>query len=574
MSLYQKSKAKEIIADKNKLDSIVTDTLSQMATIVGATLGPGGRCVLIERDDLPPLVTKDGVTVAKSLGVNKAECNVVIEAAKEICLNTAREAGDGTTTAIVLADALNRYGREFLRSNPKYNPQRMVSELKEVYETVILIYLKDNAIPVKDKQQLINVATISANGDSQAAEIVVDAVMAAGDDGHVLIQEGQGDIMRFETLGGYIVTSGLKDIGQIGPAFINDKGNQQVKMDKGLVFLWDGSMHDLKVPALIQQELEGTELYGKPIIVFAHDFSDLVLERFAKTAKGGITVVPVKTSRSGMPNSQSSFLQDMAAYVNGYVYDVGTIDRVEKDEEDMIFGNFDNAKVNMYETFISAVPDVNKVDVRVSELKAMSEAAFSEIDRMHIRAAIAKLTGGISTIYVGGSSELEVREKKARVEDAVEAVRSAISEGVIPGGCIMHLKFAQLLNDHLTSKPSTIILINALIEPIKLLLNNCGEDWIFILSNLEQTLKTSGSSIPLTVFDANKHEFVNALEAGIIEPAKVCRVSLGNAISVASLLITLGGIVVVPRDGALENQLEMSKTAFKEMMNTVGTDHD
>lgn len=563
--LYQRSKAKEIIADKDKLDSIVTDTLHNMATIVGATLGPGGRGVLIERDDLPPLVTKDGVTVAKSLGVGKAEANIVIEAAKEICLNTAKEAGDGTTTAIVLADALNQHGRAFLKENPKYNPQRMVNELREVYNSVILNYIKNNSIPAKDKKQLIDVATISANGDKQIAEVVVNAVMAAGDDGHVLIQEGQGDVMRYETLGGYIVTSGLKDIGQIGPVFINDKGNQQVKMDKGLVFLWDGSMNDLKVPALIQSELEGTELYGKPIIVFAHDFSDLVLERFAKTTKGGITVVPVKTSRSGLPNSQSIFLQDMAAYTNGVVYDVSNVEKVEAGD-DMIFGTFDNAKINMYETFISATADVERIDSRINELKAMSASAFSEIDRMHLRAAIAKLTGGISTIHVGGSSDLEVREKRARVEDAVEAVRSAVAEGIIPGGCYMHIKFIELLNNCLADKPSTIILIKALQEPIKLLLENCGEDWFSIFTTLGIANKEGKDMGPPTVFDANRHEFVDPLQAGIIEPAKVCRVSLDNALSVASLLITLGGIVVAPRDAGLEGQLEMSKQAFKDMM--------
>jgi chaperonin GroEL len=256
----------------------------------------------------------------------------------------------------------------------------------------------------------------------------------------------------------------------------------------------------------------------------------------------------------------------MAAYTNGFVYDVGTIDKVDIEEEDMILGSFDTAKINMYETFISTVSDVHKIDVRVSELKSMSEAAFSEIDRMHFRAAIAKLTGGISTIHVGGSSELEVREKKARVEDAVEAVRSAIAEGVIPGGCIMHLKFAELLKNQLTDKPATIILINALKEPIKLLLNNCGEDWIPVVDRFEKSLALAPEDMFLTVFDANKHEFVNAVEAGIIEPAKVCRVSLGNAISVASLLITLGGIVVVPRDSGMETQLEMSKQAFKDMM--------
>lgn len=539
-----------------------------MATIVGSTLGPGGRGVLIERDGLSPLVTKDGVTVAKSLGLEKAEANVIVEAAKEICINTAKEAGDGTTTAIVLADAISRYGHEFMANNPKYNPQRLVNELQDLYDDVIVPYLKKNAIPVKEDSQLTSVAAISANGDKKIAEKVVEAVLAAGDDGKVLIEEGQGNVIRVETIEGMIVTSGLRDIGSIGPIFINDKANQQVKLDEGIVFLYDGSMNDLKVPSMIQEALEGTDLYGCPILIFAHDFSDVVLDRFAKTAKGGITVAPVKTPLTGLPNSRSMFLQDMSAYTGAYVFDAGNLEKLADEDEESVFGRFKSAKVNLYESFVISDPNPDAVNARVTELKSIGDHAFSDMDRMHIRAAIAKLTGGVSTIWVGGASELEVREKKHRVEDAVEAVRSAIAEGIVPGGCNLHLKFAQLLESHLESKPAAIILINAFKEPIKLLLNNCGEDHEIVLARLEGSMRAAPvDDMLLTVFDANRHEFVDALEAGIIEPAKVIRVSVGNALSVASLLMTLGGIVVVPRDGQLENQLAIADKAFKDMMN-------
>ena len=177
---------------------------------------------------------------------------------------------------------------------------------------------------------------------------------------------------------------------------------------------------------------------------------------------------------------------------------------------------------------------------------------------MHVRANIAKLTGGISTIFVGGVSDLKVRERKARVEDAVEAVRSAIAEGVIPGGCLIQLELANLIENHPDKKESWNIMVNALREPFKLLLNNCGENHEEILCQLP----------PGKVFDANNHEIVDPFEAGIIEPAKVARVAIGNALSVASLLITCGGIVCVPRDSQLENQLAMSKQAFRDMMSS------
>lgn len=568
MSLYEKSKAKSITSDKQTIKQIVHETIDKMATIVGATLGPGGRPVLIERDSLSPLITKDGVTVAKSLGVENAEANVIIDAAKEICLKTAKEAGDGTTTAIVLANAITKNGLNFLDANPKYNPQRMVNELQDVYSTIIVPFLKTNAIPVKDRDSLVHVATISANGDKAIAEAAVTAVMAAGEDGHVLIEEAQGNQLKVETMDGFIVTSGLKDIGAAGRLFINDRGLQQTKMDRGLVFLFDGSLNDLKVPAAIQQAIEGTELFGLPVAVFAHNFADTVIDAFAKTTKGGYTVVPVKTPMSGVANSRSSFLHDMAAYTGATVYDPGTLDQFIETDASAGFGAFDSAKVGMYESVVQSVPDSDRIDARLSELKHLMDVSPSDFDKMHIKAAIGKLTGGISTIWVGGGSELEAREKRDRVEDAVEAVKSAIAEGIVPGGCAVQLVLSNIISTHPNKKPSWDIMAQSLSEPFNLLLTNCGENVEEVWPTLGEHIRMSsaGNMMPTNVFDANQHVIVNALEVGIIEPAKVCRVTIGNALSVASLLTTLGGIVVSPRNASLEQQLELSKGAFKEMM--------
>ena len=197
--IYTKSKAKDIITDKSKIKKTVSDTINRMATIVGSTLGPGGNPVLIDRGDLAPLITKDGVTVAKSIGVADAAANIVVDSCKEICINTAAEAGDGTTTAIVLANSIVTLGQEFLTANPKYNPQRMINELQTAFKTVVTPYLKDVAISAETEEQLKYVATISANGDIEIANTVVEAVLAAGDDGTVLITEGQGNVMSVDT---------------------------------------------------------------------------------------------------------------------------------------------------------------------------------------------------------------------------------------------------------------------------------------------------------------------------------------------------------------------------------------
>lgn len=566
--IYQKSKAKEIISDKDRLNKVVHETIETMAKAVGATLGPGGRPVLIERDGLSPLATKDGVTVAKSLGLAGSDANIIVDAAKEICINTAKQAGDGTTTAIVLANELVKNGQIFLSNNPKYNPQKMINELNFAYSKVIVPFLKEAAIPVDEEDQLKNVATISANGDLETADIVVDAVMAAGDDGTVLINEGRDAVTKVETVDGYIVTTGLKDIGQIGPAFINDKAGQQVKMDNGYVVLYDGTVNDLKVPGAIQAAVADDHGYtdGTPIVVLAHGFADSVLDKFAKSTKNGLTIVPVKTPRSGLPNGASEFLYDMAAYTNGLVYDPGNIEGLNTDG----LGKFQEATVNLYETFISCQPELDAIESRIQELRSIEKAAFSEMDKSFVRAAIAKLTGGVATIIVGGNSDLEIREKKGRVEDAVEAVRSAIAEGIVPGGASMHLRLAKELSVHPDRKASWDILISSLHAPFNLLMSNCGEDPDSVYECIGRYVEDDKAKRPKLVFDANEHKAVDPLSAGIIEPAKVVRVSIGNALSVASLLTTLGGIVVVPRDSNLEMQMELANQAFSNMMSTAG----
>lgn len=568
--LYQKSKAKSIITDRSQIKKIVEDALEKMATAVGATLGPGGRGVILDRGDLAPLVTKDGVTVAKHLGVENAEANLIIDAAKEICLNTAKQAGDGTTTAIVLANAITKHGLKFLQENPKYNPQRMVNELNQLYEDIIVEFLRESAKKIQTEEELISVATISANGDERIARAAVEAVMAAGEDGTVLTEESQDSGIKVETMDGFIVTSGLRELGNVGLAFINDRTGQQAKMDKGIVFLYDGTLNDLKVPSLIQTAVEGTELYGMPIVIFAHGFADVVLDKCAKSSKGGYTILPVKTPMGGYANSRTMFLHDMAAYTGAFVYDPGNIDNGIMNEDGTHgFGEFEKAKVNLYEGVITSNVSAERLEARVAELKAIAATAPSEKDRMHIKAAIGKLTGGVSTIWVGGASELEAREKKARVEDAVEAVRSAIAEGIIPGGCGMHLVLSDIIMRHKNFKPSWSIMVEALRAPFNMLLANCGEDADEVWKAIKDQI-VNRTTPPSLIFDANHHELVDPMKAGIIEPAKVCRVAVGNALSVASLLITLGGLVVVPRDSSLENQLEMSKAAFKDMFGGEG----
>jgi chaperonin GroEL len=560
--LYVRSKAKHIVNKGDELTERVQQAIHSMADIVGATLGPGGRAVIIEREDLPPLVSKDGVTVAKSIGAADADINLVIDAAKEICIRTARDAGDGTTTAIVLANELVKNGSNYLRDNPKFNAQLLVNDLQYAYNKVVVPFLEKTATATEDEEDLFKVAMISSNGDEDIARKVVEAVMKAGDDGTVLITEGQGALTNVDHVDGFVVTSGLKDVGQIGPAFINDKAGQQVKMDDGMVVLYDGTLNDLKVPGIIQDVVANDHGFtdATPIMVFAHGFADTVLDKFAKTTKSGLTIVPVKVPRSGLPNGASLFLSDLAAYTGATVFDPGNVDDMDEDG----LGSFESANVNMYESFLICEPDGELIEKRIEELRAIESAAFSEMDKSFIRAAIARLTNGVATIVVGGSSDLEIREKKGRVEDAVEAVRSAIAEGVVPGGCAMHLQIVDKLKESDSYRPSWDVLLESLKAPFARLLDNCGESFDEVFPTLSKNSKDHKGT---TVFDARTHQVVEAESSGIIEPAKVVRVSMANAISVASLLMTLGGLVVSPRNAEAELQKEIADRAFGNMMN-------
>lgn len=565
--IYVKSKTKDMVSDAKTIENVVSETIERAAVIVGRTLGPGGRSVLIEREGLSPTITKDGITVLKSLGMSSAAHNIVLDTCKEISLNTARDAGDGTTTAIVLANALVKSGKDFMRTNPKYNPQRFVRDLQECYKTQVLPYLKDVAVKVATESELNKVALISSNGDDEVADSVVKAFMAAGDDGTVLIQEDQGGGMRVETVDGYIVTSGLRDIGSIGSAFMNDKAGQQVRMDAGLVVLYDGTVNDLALPSAIQAAFESSqEVFGKPILVMAHGFSDDVIGRFLKTSKGGVTVLPVKIPKSTLANSRTMFLQDMAAFTGAIVMDPASAPTFTGDD----FGHFIHARTNTYECFIQCESPADKIDQRVSELKTIMASANSEHDRAHLRAAIGKLTGGISTIWVGGITDAEIRERRDRVQDAVEAVRSAVAEGIVAGGGGTHLGLVEKIRASKQYKPSWNVMAMALQAPFQALLSNCGEEDRIVETMQAIVNRLDSQYRPTYIFDAQNHEMVNPFIAGIIEPAKVHRVAIGNAISVASLLITLGGIVVAPRDSSLEAQLELSRSAFKDMLSETG----
>lgn len=475
-----------------------------------------------------------------------------------------------TTSAIVLADRIIQNGNKYLEATKgEENPQTIARDLLEIYENKIVDVIKKYSRKIETEEEMKHVATISSNGDTKVAEVVVEAVMSAGEDGHVVILEDLGGKTRCEYIDGYIITSSLKNLGALGTYFINDKSGQQCKMDNGFVMLYNGEINDHGLLLQLEELLTKNPVLAKsPFLILAHNFSDSAMEKLAKWFKAGYSVLPIKTPQYATTTSRTMFLSDMAAFTNGSVINPGDTE-INVDS----LGSFREVRANLYECMV--YPDLqedeereSRIKDRVMELNAIHDSAPSEFDRAIIKAAISRISGGVATIFVGGITELEIRERKARVEDAVEAVRSAIEEGIVYGGATMYLAIKKHLEFDPELKKSWIIIIDSLDCLIKKLLSNAGisKEEDLIIKTIKDSINIEEYKID-NLYDVNIRSIIKTDGCEIIEPAKVIRVVLANALSVATMLMTLGGVVVIPRDLSTERQLDLQKDVFKSIMN-------
>lgn len=549
MSLWEKGKTKMVVPAGADLQRRVIQSLNLLSRIVGNTLGPGGRPILLERDGLPPLVTKDGVTVAKSVNAYDAIDNIVIECVKEVADRTGKQAGDGTTTSVVLSDALVRFGTDWLSRNPSVSPQKFLRDLIRDYNEKIKPEIEALSVPVNSEETIRHVALMSANGDEAVADAVVKAIRTSGEDGAILLEESSGKETESVVQEGFAIPKGMDFLGSVGSVFVNNEKDMECVLDRPIIVTFNGTLRDAnQVIGIIQQNMNSGDV--RSMVFVAHDFSDEVRSMFALNFKqGAIKIVPVITPRDGTPMGKELVLEDLAAYTNAKVFDPTTL----KDAKLPDLGDCDRFRMSRWQTVFVGEPDQKRLAERIQNIKAQLEKVAGDIDAEIYRERIARLTGGVTTIYVGGLSDLEVRETKARVEDAVCAVRSALKQGVVPGGATTLLRLSQL-DIH-------SVLIDALKVPIQRLLDNAGLQDGAITAICHEILGADNR-----VYNVLTHEFVDPWENGILDPAKVIDTAIGNALSVAGTLVTLGGVVVVPRDVNLENQAALSKQAFDSMM--------
>ena len=505
-----------------------------LANAVKATLGPKGRNAVLEKSYGAPTITKDGVSVAKEIELKDKFENMGAQMLKEVASNTSDEAGDGTTTATVLAQAIIREGLKAVAAGR--NPM----DIKRGIDKAVLVTtdeLKRLSKPCKDSKAIAQVGTISANSDESIGKTIADAMEKVGKEGVITVEEGQGLDNELE------VVDGMQfDRGYLSPYFINQQQSQTAEFEKPLILLCDKKISNIREMLPL---LEAVAKAGRPLIVVAEDVEGEALATLVvNNIRGILKVAAVKAP--GFGDRRKAMLQDIATLTGGTVIS----DEVGLSLEKVTLNDLGDAKKVVVEkettTIIDGAGKATDIKARIESIRQQAEEATSDYDKEKLQERVAKLSGGVALIKVGAATEIEMKEKKARVEDALHATRAAIEEGVVPGGGVALIRALKAL-DKLegANEDQTVgirILARSIEEPLRNIVENAGEDAAVILNQVKAGKGAYG-------YNAATGEFGDMLEEGILDPTKVTRLALQNAASVAGLLLTTEVMVAeAPKD--------------------------
>lgn len=573
---YQKVKsvAKQVQTRGPGLDRTILSTMKTISDIVGATLGPGGRQVLIERQEhgLPPMVTKDGVTVYRSLGFEGPAEQAIMEASRDASVRTASEAGDGTTTATILSEAIVRLAKQYAEQNRRVSPQRIVRRLERVFRdhiepSVKALSVKADLTTTEGRSLLRNVAKVSANGDVELADAVMGCFDLVGDDGNVTIAEVNGSSRyEVERIEGYPIMMGYEEsCAKFYPKFINDPANQRVLLQRPTFLVYHGRIQDPQSLYNLLSKLGYAFEQGQispNVALVATGFSEQVLGYLGMMfpENGALNVFPLLAPQSPFPNGQLDFLLDLCAVTGATLMDPMNLPFEEAQLSH--FGKAETFEAYRFRSNVVGKPNEDLLLLRVDELQTNLARAESQLDTIYLQERIGKLTGGIARLKVVGASNGELKEKRDRAEDAVCAVRGAIKHGCLPGGAWTLLRLMAVLKD-LNDPIVDGVLIPALFEPFKRLLENVGiteandDEFRAILEPILANLFTTEP----VVYDALEGKHVSPFEGGILDSTPAVLEAIRNSLSIASLLGTLGGTVVFKRD------LEVERTEARDMAN-------
>jgi chaperonin GroEL len=507
----------------------ILDGVSQLARAVKVTLGPRGRNVVLDKKWGSPTVTKDGVTVAKEIELDDPYLNMGAQMVKEVASKTSDVAGDGTTTATVLAESIYREGIKNITAGAA--PMAVKRGIDKAVDAVVA-ELKKLSRPVKDNKEIEQVATISANTDNIIGKMIADAMDKVGKDGTITVEEARSVETTLE------VVEGMQfDKGYISPYFVTEKDTMEAKLEDAYILLYDKKLSNMKDLLPI---LEKIAQRSKPLLIIAEDVEGEALATLVvNKLRGTLQVCAVKAP--GFGDRRKAMMEDIAVLTGGKVISEDLGIKLENVRiEDL--GRAKNLTIDKENTTIVEGAG-KKADIqgRIALIKREIDETTSDYDREKLQERLAKLAGGVAVINVGAATETEMKEKKARVEDALHATRAAVEEGIVPGGGVAYIrcqKAVQALADSLEGdeKVGALIVKRAMEQPLRTLCENAGVEGSIVVEHVKNEKKFTG-------YDVDGEKYVDMFEAGIIDPTKVSRTALQNAASVASLLLTTEALV-------------------------------
>jgi len=508
--------------------------VNTLANAVKVTLGPKGRNVVLEQSFGAPTITKDGVSVAREIELKDKFENMGAQMVKEVSSKTSDTAGDGTTTATVLAQSILTEGLKSVAAG--MNPMDLKRGIDKAV-TAAVEELKKMSKPCSDQNAIAQVGTISANSDSEIGNIIAEAMERVTTEGVITVEEGSGFENELD------VVEGMQfDRGYLSPYFVNNQANMTAEMESPFILLYDKKISNIRDLLPI---LEGVAKSGKPLLIIAEDVDGEALATLViNNMRGIVKVAAVKAP--GFGDRRKAMLQDIAILTGGTVISEEVGLSLEKASvEDL--GSAKKVIVTKEETtLIDGAGEVSEIEGRVSQIRAMMEETTSDYDREKLQERVAKLAGGVAVIKVGAATEVEMKEKKDRVDDALHATRAAVEEGVVPGGGVALIRVRKAIADLKGDNHDQDIGINiarrAMEEPLRQIVSNAGDEASVVVNRVGEGEGNFG-------YNAGKGEYGDMIEMGILDPTKVTRSALQNAASVAGLMITTEAMVAdLPAD--------------------------
>jgi chaperonin GroEL len=524
---------KQIIFDEAARNAILRG-VALLTDAVKATLGPKGRNAILDKKFGAPTITKDGVTVAKEIELKDPFENMGAQLVREVASKTSDVAGDGTTTATVLAHAIYREGIKNVAAGA--NPMDLKRGIEKAVE-VVIEELKKLSKPVQEKKEIAQVGTISANNDASIGELIAEAMDKVGKDGVITVEEAKSMQTTLD------VVEGMQfDRGYISPYFITDPERMECTLEDVYILINEKKISSMKDLLPI---LEQIAKMGKPLLIISEEVEGEALATLVvNKLRGTLQVCAVKAP--GFGERRKAMLEDVAVLTGGTmisedlgiklenikITDLGRAKKITIDKENT--------------TIVEGAGDSKKIEGRVKQIKTQVEETTSDYDREKLQERLAKLVGGVAVINVGAATETEMKEKKARVEDALNATRAAVEEGIVPGGGVAFLRCLPALKNLKLEEDQQVgveIIKKALEEPIKQIVNNAGLEGSVVVEKVKHSKELNYG------FDADKEEYTDMIKAGIIDPTKVTRYALLNASSVAALMLTTAVMVTeIPED--------------------------